>query len=604
MKISFDKSIKIAGIGIAPWPRLGPERWLDNYKIASYFGWDVGGDVSMPENFSMKDADPGAKLEKLNTPNMLSHRLFQDILNKDLEGYSFLTYKTVDIPDELQDRNFLMVDVSVSEAFENKVEFRRMFGSILKMPSYRVYNRADLAGTEEEFKTLAQDRLRFVLQDEQLSGGKGTFIVDDYSSYKKALANLKDTSTYRRVVVSDVVKNARERSIQACITKHGVFCGPLQRQIVRNPYLANLESATGDKWCGIQIYKSDQETELQSQAEQAAQKVGEALKETGYKGIFGIDFLLDDNDEMFVIEVNPRITGATPLLAALFNDNDSIPFYMLHILELGQFDYKIESQTAKFDEDGALIVFHSLENYDVIVRDKPSSGTYVVDDGKLVKVSGNLDIKKLKSGEWVLQEYTNPHMAAKAGARILTAQTKNDVIDRETDELTEDAQNDVRTIYNSMRMEPFDNGESEKKELTFVGRVEKVRLPIIGGSHYARIDTGATYSSICGSAEEVEEGLEVTFMGDSESVLFREYSTRVIQSSMGHAEKRYTIKMPVVLKKRRINATFTIADRSRQTYPVLIGRNVLMNKFYVDVSKGSPQRKKEKMTRQRMEDSA
>lgn len=603
MKISFDKNIKVAGIGIAPWPRLGPERWLNNYKIASYFSWDVDGEVSMPENFSMKKIDPSAKLDKLNTPNMLSHELFQSILNNDLDGYSFLTYKTVDIPEELQDRKFLMVDPSVSEAFENKVEFRHMFDGDLNFPDYKVYDRSKLTGDEAEFMKLASGRKQFVLQDEQLSGGKGTFIVDDISSYKKALEILRSTSTYRRVVISDLVKGARERSIQACITKGGVFSGPLQRQIVRNPYLSNLESATGDKWCGIQIYKSDQETDLQKQAEQAVLKVGESLKRAGYKGIFGIDFLLDDDGKMFVIEVNPRITGATPLLAALFNDEETVPFYMLHILELGQFDYEIESRSAKFDDDGALVVFHSLENYDVIVRDKPSSGTYVVDGGRLIKISGNLDIKKLKPREWVLQEYTNPHMAAKAGARILTAQTKNDVLDRKTDTLTEEALNDIQVIYGSMRMEPFDNGETEKKELSLVGRVEKVRLPIIGGSHRARIDTGATYSSIWGTAKEVEGGLEVTFMGGGESVLFREYSTRVIQSSMGHVEKRYTIKMPVVLKKRRINATFTLADRSKQTYPVLIGRNVLMNKFYVDVSKGSPHRKKERMMRRRMENS-
>ena len=37
---------------------------------------------------------------------------------------------------------------------------------------------------------------------------------------------------------------------------------------------------------------------------------------------------------------------------------------------------------------------------------------------------------------------------------------------------------------------------------------------------------------------------------------------------------------------RRIRATFTIANRQTQVYPVLIGRNVLRGKFIIDVKLG------------------
>jgi hypothetical protein len=40
-------------------------------------------------------------------------------------------------------------------------------------------------------------------------------------------------------------------------------------------------------------------------------------------------------------------------------------------------------------------------------------------------------------------------------------------------------------------------------------------------------------------------------------------------------------------------ATFTLADRSSQVYPVLIGRATLRGKFIVDVQMGSPLREEE-----------
>jgi hypothetical protein len=61
-----------------------------------------------------------------------------------------------------------------------------------------------------------------------------------------------------------------------------------------------------------------------------------------------------------------------------------------------------------------------------------------------------------------------------------------------------------------------------------------------------------------------------------------------IANSFGHRELRYKIKIPIIVKGRRINATFTLTDRSTKLYPVLIGRSLLKNKFLVDVSRGTP----------------
>lgn len=84
------------------------------------------------------------------------------------------------------------------------------------------------------------------------------------------------------------------------------------------------------------------------------------------------------------------------------------------------------------------------------------------------------------------------------------------------------------------------------------------------------------------------------FEGDGVEHKFDAYGQQVVATSMGHIDTRYTIKTVVKLKGRRIRATFTIADRSTQVYPVLIGRNVLRGKFVVDVQFGKSLKAKEK----------
>ncbi|NCU30118.1 peptidase [Candidatus Saccharibacteria bacterium] len=138
------------------------------------------------------------------------------------------------------------------------------------------------------------------------------------------------------------------------------------------------------------------------------------------------------------------------------------------------------------------------------------------------------------------------------------------------------------------------------KDKTVIGRAERVKFPSLGGETlYARIDTGAKTSSIWATdIKETEKGLLVRFSSPEHSIyrheqLFKHYDRVRVASSMGHAQVRYRVKMQIVIRRRRIMATFTLSDRSTQVYPVLIGRATLNGKFIVDVQKGSPLRDEE-----------
>jgi D-alanine-D-alanine ligase-like ATP-grasp enzyme len=147
------------------------------------------------------------------------------------------------------------------------------------------------------------------------------------------------------------------------------------------------------------------------------------------------------------------------------------------------------------------------------------------------------------------------------------------------------------------------------KKVKVVGRAEKVKLSTLGDVAIpARIDTGAVVSALWASAiKEVDGELEFELF-DKTSPLYtgekqrvKDFSKRTVASSMGHVEERYVIKTTVVMKGKAISARFTLANRATQTYPILIGRNVLRNNFVVDVYMGKPDRNKERERRQALE---
>lgn len=134
--------------------------------------------------------------------------------------------------------------------------------------------------------------------------------------------------------------------------------------------------------------------------------------------------------------------------------------------------------------------------------------------------------------------------------------------------------------------------DSTDKKL--IGRAERLDFPEIAlEGVYARIDTGAKTSAIWVSEAVEKDGkLEVVFLGSSAEqytgkiCIFDEFEKIVVASSTGHAQSRYKVRILVKIKGKKIRGWFTLADRSTQVYPVLIGRNVLAGKFIVDVKKG------------------
>lgn len=128
-----------------------------------------------------------------------------------------------------------------------------------------------------------------------------------------------------------------------------------------------------------------------------------------------------------------------------------------------------------------------------------------------------------------------------------------------------------------------------KKPVQIIGRAEPVSFVELGGRGvHARIDTGARTSAIWGEAEIMHDGrLKVTFFADESAVgIFDHFDTMVVAPSNGVPDERYVVELAVRLAGRRVRARFTIANRSTQVYPVLIGRNVLRGKFIVDVRAG------------------
>lgn len=129
-------------------------------------------------------------------------------------------------------------------------------------------------------------------------------------------------------------------------------------------------------------------------------------------------------------------------------------------------------------------------------------------------------------------------------------------------------------------------GRSEA--LDFVG-TEALKVP-------AKTDTGAYRSAVHASNIEVgEDGiLRFDLLGGHpvcgpmvHRLEAEEYTKVWVANSTGHREERYEVKLKVKLGPKVFHARFTLADRSKKIYPILLGRKLLNHRFLVDSAKSS-----------------
>lgn len=140
-------------------------------------------------------------------------------------------------------------------------------------------------------------------------------------------------------------------------------------------------------------------------------------------------------------------------------------------------------------------------------------------------------------------------------------------------------------------------------------------LNVIGSTEYvdvagiqkipAKIDTGADSSSIWASNINMQQDGTLTFSLFNEKSPFytgetlevTNYAVKSVRSSHGDEQIRYRVELPLTINGQTFATTFTLANRSRNNFPILIGRRTLEGKFLVDVSKSSVQRTAGKNTK-------
>ncbi len=145
-------------------------------------------------------------------------------------------------------------------------------------------------------------------------------------------------------------------------------------------------------WAGNEIFADAFTADIRTKARDLTFRFGEQLRKEGYRGYFDLDFLIDKKTgEIWLGELNPRITGASSMTNHAAFAHADAPLFMFHLLEMSGVDFDLDvhelnarwSDPDNIDSWSQLVIKHTEETVDV-VESAPETGIYKLTDEGMV----------------------------------------------------------------------------------------------------------------------------------------------------------------------------------------------------------------------------
>lgn len=453
--------LHIFGIGVNPFLRAHvPAELQSLYTIIAFDKTQEIEQIQKDFNvITLRDiiGNESSKLKR-NGNSVLKNQKIQAYIGK-FSQVGILSYKGSEQMEEIcKQKDWLYIAASKTIAsyyFENKNIFRNIFPLKQYLPKSIQLPLSEF-GYKEIVKQMGK---KFVIQDPLSSGGKGTYFVSNRSEYAKVYRKIaKVTNMSNKYLLSEFISGI-PASITGVATRWGVFSSNIQIQLQDIPFtnasIANSGVFNGHDWTISKEFPD----KIQETAKDCVQELGKTMYQKGFKGYFGIDILINKEEEkLYVIECNPRLTGTLPTIDMIQERTNKISLSSLHILEFLADKYPnlscdfnaIQSQLDG-SKDGAHLLLFSPFSKKRTISFNVKPGVYVVENNKLKYKREGYQLKELNNtDEFILTEIVSQKQRVSKHERIARILSLDSLI-TSSYKLKKASKNIINLIYKEIK---------------------------------------------------------------------------------------------------------------------------------------------------------
>lgn len=363
---------------------LGVDRWVRNFRYVVYYdSWDghhprvftptekpyVEFDSSEEiNNYLLRDPEVQTYIARRAAPGqrpMIAMVFFDEETEQICRD---LGYDLILPPDELRRR------------LDSKIVTTQL-GNEAGVPSVPNVLHQGLGSWQELREVVEAHGLGtdLVVQTPYGDSGKTTFFIASESDWQE----FADDIVGQQVKIMKRINN-KAAAVEAVLTQHGTIVGPFMTDLTGYPELTPYKGG----WCGNDVFPEAIDEEHRAKAIDLVARFGNRLAAEGYRGFFEVDVLIDlDTGEVYLGEVNPRISGVSSMTNVTVGAYADIPLFCFHLLEFMGVDYTVDVdeinerwlELAAVDVWSQLIMKDPGDDVERILA-APETGNYRVND--------------------------------------------------------------------------------------------------------------------------------------------------------------------------------------------------------------------------------
>ncbi|NMO04224.1 biotin carboxylase [Gordonia sp. TBRC 11910] len=367
-------------VGPTSFNLLGLDRWVRNFHyIAYYDSWDG----QHPRVFSPVNKPPVEfeSSEEINNYLLRDPEVQQYLRRRGGRPKVAMVFFDEETEEICRERGYDLI--LPSHELRNRLDSKIVTTQLgNEAGAHSVPNVLGTADTFAELMELAEANhlgTDLVVQTPYGDSGKTTFFIKAEADWD---SNAEDIIGQELKVMKRI--NNKALAVEACITRHGTIVGPFMTDLTGYKELTPYKGG----WCGNDLFPEALSDAHRESAVESVRKMGDRLAQEGYLGFLEIDVLIDtDTDEVYLGELNPRISGASSMTNVTAGAYADVPLFLFHLLEYMDVDYTIsvEEINTRWRDLAAVDAWSQLimkEPNDAIERilAAPRTGTWRLDD--------------------------------------------------------------------------------------------------------------------------------------------------------------------------------------------------------------------------------
>ncbi|MCA9392125.1 ATP-grasp domain-containing protein [candidate division WWE3 bacterium] len=163
-------------------------------------------------------------------------------------------------------------------------------------------------------------------------------------------------------------------------------------------------STVGNHWVGADAMPFNNPLAVVEEVRNLTEMLGEVLRSQGYSGFAGLDFLVSEEDEVFVQEINPRFTASAEMITQMEMARFGNSLQSLHF---GLFGFNVSQKDpnpATFFEalSGVRVVARNTGTEELVIGTKFDNGVYSLSSESFDHVRAGYDVASLADKEAII----------------------------------------------------------------------------------------------------------------------------------------------------------------------------------------------------------